>query len=193
MVSINGLAHLDPVTWRRIVSLEPRQESRRKRIAPVLGTFVMFVVDGMLRPPIVRTLVIWLLIGCGFFLGGLLSGWLKITRWVTTPTAILIVLLLVWGVTIVRLLLVIPLPVCRGGTCRTLHDYRWKVGTICGRERWGEYHYQCRCGDRYVRHGRRFMVLSPEGAKHPYKKLIGFRKWIDDSGPVPNDQGASSR
>jgi len=33
----------------------------------------------------------------------------------------------------------------------------------------------------YIREGRRFMSLLPDDTTRPYKKLVGFRKWEDDS------------
>ena len=157
-----------------------------KTFLSILTTFVVFLIEGMTGRTAVRMFLVYFWLSCGALLGGILSGFLNITRWVTVPTGILIVLLLMWAVMVGRLLLFFPLPLCRRGKCRELFDYRWKVGSIFGREKWGIYSYKCECGDSYVRHGRRFMLLNADGTKCPYKKLIGFRTWIDDSDLLPN-------
>ena len=81
-----------------------------------------------------------------------------------------------------RLRLFFPLPLCRQGKCYRLgQDYVWRLGTLFGYEGKGIYLYKCRCGDMYIREGKRFTVLLPDDTTRPYKKLVGFRKWEDDS------------
>jgi hypothetical protein len=81
-----------------------------------------------------------------------------------------------------RLQLFFPLPLCRQGKCHRLgQDYVWRIGTLFGYETKGIYLYKCKCGDTYIREGKRFMVLLPDDTRRPYKKLLGFRKWVDDS------------
>ncbi|HEY1253488.1 MAG TPA: hypothetical protein VGF01_01765 [Terracidiphilus sp.] len=41
--------------------------------------------------------------------------------------------------------------------------------------------YECRCGDKYVRRKKKLMTLNSEQKAHPYKKLVGFHKWADDT------------
>jgi hypothetical protein len=33
----------------------------------------------------------------------------------------------------------------------------------------------------YIHERKRFMALLPDATTRPYKKLVGFRKWEDDS------------
>ena len=33
----------------------------------------------------------------------------------------------------------------------------------------------------YIREGKKFMALLPDDTTGPYKKLVGFRKWEEDS------------
>jgi hypothetical protein len=90
--------------------------------------------------------------------------------------------LLAWAAILGRLLLFYPLPPCRRGICNRLGtDYVWKKGTVYGRTSWGTYLYKCKCDETYVRKGERFMLLLPEGITIPYKRLVGFRKWADES------------
>jgi hypothetical protein len=88
---------------------------------------------------------------------------------------------LTWGLVVGRILLLFPFPACRQGKCRGFQQFAWKRGTIRGWEGWGVYRYQCRCGDQYIRRGRRFRQILPDGKELPYKRLIGFRTWESDS------------
>jgi hypothetical protein len=92
------------------------------------------------------------------------------------------------GLTITRALLVgrlrllFPFPLCQQGKCHRLgQDYVWRLGTLFGYEGKGIYLYKCRCGDLYMREGKRFMELLQDDTRRPYKKLVAFRKWADDS------------
>jgi len=91
-------------------------------------------------------------------------------------------------------LLFLTLPSCKRGQCKSYKDYIWPKGTFFGRTRWGVYHCKCNCGDYYVRDGKRFMevVSFPDGPLRPYKKLIGFRKWTDDSDATTIPPSSSS-
>ena len=81
-----------------------------------------------------------------------------------------------------RLRLFFPLPFCRHGKCQVFgRDYVWRLGTLFGYETKGTYCYKCACGDVYIRKGTRFMELLPDGTRRPYKRLVSFRQWADDS------------
>jgi hypothetical protein len=87
-----------------------------------------------------------------------------------------------------RLRLFFPFPLCRQGKCyRFGQDYVWRLGTLFGYETKGIYLYRCRCGDMYIREGKRFISLLPDDTTRPYKKLVGFRKWEDDSGLLSDE------
>ena len=119
--------------------------------------------------------------------GGLL--WLAIRRpwgktgyWVFAFFGLAAGLIIIRPVLIGRLRLLFPFPLCRRGKCyRFGQDYVWRLGTLFGYEGKGIYLYGCRCGDMYIREGKRFMALLPDDTTLPYKKLVGFRKWEDDS------------
>jgi hypothetical protein len=87
-----------------------------------------------------------------------------------------------------RLRMFFPFPLCRQGKCyRFGQDYVWRLGTLFGYETRGIYLYRCSCGDMYIREGKRFMSLLPDDTTRPYKKLVGFRKWEDDSGLLSDE------
>jgi hypothetical protein len=130
-------------------------------------------------------------------LAGLLGSFLKtsfgISPWIGVPVAFMCLCFLAWAVLLGRLLLFVPFPTCRKGKCHGIDDYSWFHGTFFGKCKWGVYWYSCRCGDKYLRRGKRFMEFIPEvvvppspwvniskGTTRPYKKLVGFRKWADD-------------
>jgi hypothetical protein len=91
-------------------------------------------------------------------------------------------LMLTWAVLVGRILVLFPLPVCRRGKCRGFRQYTWRKGTIRGWEEWGVYLYRCKCGDLYIRRGRQFIQLLPDGKERPYKKLVAFQTWADAPG-----------
>lgn len=106
-----------------------------------------------------------------------------------------------WILLLGRILLFYPFPTCKKSPCSTIADYNWDARFIFGRAGWNSYIYECRCGDFYLRHGRRFLiVVEPEpgpeehpeksrdvritGANtRPYVKLTGFRTWACDDNP----------
>jgi hypothetical protein len=117
-----------------------------------------------------------------------------ISDWIGFPIVFVVMCLLIWAVLLGRLLLFVPFPSCRKGKCHSIDDYSWFHGTFFGKCKWGVYWYSCRCRDQYLRRGKRFMEFIPEpkdspspwvdirkGTTRPYKKLIGFRKWADDT------------
>ena len=64
-------------------------------------------------------------------------------------------------------------PCCRNGHCRRERDYELKS--------FGEeFDWECKCGDRYKRYERRFMQVTDEGEKIPYKVWRPFRGWFPD-------------
>jgi hypothetical protein len=90
-------------------------------------------------------------------------------------------LLITRAILVGRLQLLFPLPSCRQDKCHRFgQDYVWRLGTLFGYESRGIYLYRCRCGDTYIRKGKRFMSLLPDESMRPYKKLVGFRTWVDD-------------
>jgi hypothetical protein len=101
--------------------------------------------------------------------------------WIGYPVGFVVVFLLAWAVLLGRILLLFPFPSCRHGKCHSIDDYTWNWGSLFGREAWGVYYYKCKCGHQYIREGKRFMEILSDGTKCPYKKLIGFRKWTDDT------------
>jgi len=72
-------------------------------------------------------------------------------------------------------------PQCRNGCCRSYHpdkddrDFRLKVI-----ER--ECYWLCKCGDRYQRRGKRFVLINEDGTETPYMIWRAFRGWFPDGG-----------
>ncbi len=65
------------------------------------------------------------------------------------------------------------LPYCRNGHCCGYRDYELK--------RFGEeFNWVCKCGDCYTRCGRRFMQITDNNEKIPYKIWHSFRGWFPD-------------
>lgn len=150
-------------------------------------SFIHFLLDGFALTPrsIVRLASVSLCLAAGIMAGNLLgkhfgSVYGTAGRWVADIVSAIAVLILVWLILLGRILLFFPFPTCRKGKCHSIGDYVWYVGSIYGRVRWGVYHYRCRCGDEYIRKGRKFMEVLPDGTKRSYKQLVGFRKWADD-------------
>src|SRR5882762_5454810 len=107
--------------------------------------------------------------------------WGRIGYGVSNLLGIIVGFLITRAILVGRLRLFFPLPLCRRGKCHTLgRDYVWRLGTLFGYETKGNYLHKCACGDMYVRKGTRFMELLPDDTRRPYKRLVGFRKWVDD-------------
>lgn len=73
------------------------------------------------------------------------------------------------------------LPKCRNGCCRGPghfsfdSDYDW--------QKFGEEYYNvCKCGDRYKRRGRRFVLINADGTETSYLIWRRFRGWCPDEG-----------
>jgi hypothetical protein len=84
-----------------------------------------------------------------------------------------------WGLLTLHVLLK-PWPECRRKKCHTFRDYVWKRGSIYGREKGSQYRYRCKCGDEYLRRGRRFLKVSEDGSVHPFK-IYQKGAWMDDT------------
>jgi hypothetical protein len=72
------------------------------------------------------------------------------------------------------------LPKCRNGCCRG-------PGFLIGSE--GDYEFQvidgepyelCKCGDRYRRQGKRFVLVNEDGTETPYLIWRRLRGWVPD-------------
>lgn len=125
--------------------------------------------------------MITLWIDSGAWLGLKLHRWVGFTGYlVGFPLGSFLAIFVTWAVLLGRIALLYPFPLCQMGQCRGFGQYVWMRGTIYGYERGGRYRYRCKCGDEYVRRGKRFMHVLANGTEAPYKKLIGFRKWEDD-------------
>jgi len=129
-----------------------------------------------------RLLMVSLWFACGAIFGlaferhwghpGLYLGWI-----VGTLSGMAVT----WALLLTRLLFLFPLPPCKQGRCTRIgKDYVWKRGRILGYEGNGVYLYKCNCGDQYLRQGKKFLELLPDGTSRPFKRLVGFRKWGDD-------------
>ena len=64
------------------------------------------------------------------------------------------------------------LPVCRRGCCRA-DDYE-------SQEFRDGYVRVSRCGERYARRGRRFVIVNDDGSVTPYLRWRAFRGWFPE-------------
>jgi hypothetical protein len=79
-----------------------------------------------------------------------------------------------------------PFPACRGGKCLGWRNYYRNSPSPQEKQEENTKQwivYECGCGDKYSRRGKRFMELDSERNAHPYKRLVGFHKWADDTDP----------
>jgi len=63
-------------------------------------------------------------------------------------------------------------PRCRNGRCGAA-DYQMETVD-------GHLMMVCKCGDRYRRRGRRFMIVNPDGSEAPFMVWRPFRGWFED-------------
>jgi hypothetical protein len=111
-----------------------------------------------------------------------LRSWKETGYFVDFASGFYVPVLALW--TIILLWIVLDsFPVCSSGQCRRRRDFA--VSGSCyysnkDRPVDGSTEYKCKCGDEYVRRGKRFMALDSERNPHHYKKLVGFHKWADD-------------
>jgi hypothetical protein len=134
--------------------------------------------------------ILW--IALGVFLADVLNRDVGLSRWIGVPLSVSFVLLFVWALALGRLLLLFPFPPCRQGKCRSIDAYTWMMGRLYGREKWSTYHYWCKCGDEYIREGKRFMQVLPDGTRQAYMKLVGFRKWQAETKPQSSEDGGGN-
>lgn len=74
------------------------------------------------------------------------------------------------------------LPKCRNGCCRETgfssgNDDDYKIQKL--KE---EYYWVCKCGNRYQRRGRRFILINEDGTETPYLIWRRFKGWSPDEG-----------
>ena len=71
-------------------------------------------------------------------------------------------------------------PKCRKGCCKS-RDYTCVEYSMTG----GGLVFQCRCGDKYLRTGDRFMEMGDDGIPIPYMRANGdsLIEWEPDDGP----------
>lgn len=61
-------------------------------------------------------------------------------------------------------------PICRKGLCRS-RDYQLAEVTEKGSV------FMCKCGDKFLRTGKLFCEISPDGTPRPYMRYKGLRLW----------------
>ena len=125
----------------------------------------------------IRTVLFFLFV---LLLAALVRKAFDLTYWVSYLFSFFVVFFSSWAFFLGRILLFYPFPSCRNGKCSSIDDYTSNWGSLFGREKWGLYCYKCGCGLAYVRVGKRFMEVLPDGTRRSYKRLVGCRKWIDD-------------
>lgn len=81
---------------------------------------------------------------------------------------------------------ILSVPCCRQRCyCKVGEDYTYLENTACGWIGRGFY-FKCKCGEEYLRRGRRFLRVLPGDGKAwyklaRYKKMKGWRTWVDDT------------
>ncbi len=88
--------------------------------------------------------------------------------------------LLSWAALLTLNVLLKPWPECRQGRCRSFRDYVWMRGTVFGWEKGGRFRYRCKCGDEYLRDGRKFLRVLGDGTTRGYKRYECGVGWMDD-------------
>jgi len=132
----------------------------------------------MTMPRLIGT-TIW--IACGAILGSFLGNrWGAFGYIFGFLAGFLSASVLTWLILVTQNLFLMPFPECRRGKCHSFRDYVWKRGTIYGREKGGIFRYRCKCGDEYIRDGKRFMQVLSDGTTRPYKRYE-HGKWVDDT------------
>src|SRR5258708_290639 len=112
-----------------------------------------------MRLTLPRLLMITFWIGCGATVAlSLINTWGVIAAFIGFVLGVTGGITITWAITLGRILLFFPLPLCRQGKCQRFgKDYVWRKGTVYGKCKWGVYLYKCRCGDQYLRRGKKFM------------------------------------
>ena len=72
-------------------------------------------------------------------------------------------------------------PRCRMGRCGA-DDYEFleRRETPLAGGPMQSYLYRCRCGDRYVQRGRRFVQIATDGTEQPFMAVSGWGRWSTD-------------
>ncbi|GEM_PF-2495425 len=154
--------------------------------------FLRFLADGFIGLLFIpgRFFVLFWWFAIGVFMAKALNRFAGITVWIGTALAFLFILLLLWSISLGWLLIFFPFPPCRQKKCNNINDYTWIMGRIYGREKWGVCRYWCRCGDEYIRKGKKFMRVLSDGTEQPYMILYNFRKWQTDEGSDCEESGS---
>ncbi len=146
--------------------------------------FLRFLADGFIGLLFIpsRFLVLFGWFAAGSIMAKTLNRFAGISMLIGTTLSVLFILLLLWAISVGRLLIFFPFPPCRQKKCNSISDYTWIMGRIYGREKWGVYRYWCMCDDEYIRQGKRFMQVSDD-TEQSYMILDSFRNWqIDKRG-----------
>jgi len=72
------------------------------------------------------------------------------------------------------------LPKCRNGCCRGPGFSLDDEGDYKIQEVEGEFYEVCKCGDRYQRRGKRFVLINEDGTETPYLIWRRFRGWFPE-------------
>jgi hypothetical protein len=73
------------------------------------------------------------------------------------------------------------LPKCRNGCCRGPGNLLGDYGDYESCKLGDKYYLVCRCGGRYKRNGKRFVVINDDGTETPYLIWRPFRGWFQDT------------
>jgi hypothetical protein len=71
------------------------------------------------------------------------------------------------------------LPKCRNGCCHGPSGFS-NEGDYKIQEVESEFYMVCKCGDRYQRRGKQFVLVNEDGSESPYLIWRRFRGWFPD-------------
>ena len=122
---------------------------------------------------------------CAVIAGRLFARYNLMPLWLTTALGFilgsLLFCMLFFLLVEYRIKWFLSLPYCKQDRCyRFAVDYTWMNGTIFGWIEWSQHYFRCKCGDRYLRIGKRFMRVQDDGTLIPYKRLERQNCWIEE-------------
>jgi hypothetical protein len=127
--------------------------------------------------------VLWLsfIFTCAFFAGRTLAVYWGKWGWVAGGligiTCVFLLLYALWLLAELYYRFRPLRPTCRRGKCQA-DEYEIKV--VVKEGSW-ESENRCKCGDTYVRRGKRSMLLGPDGSTQPYMLRRPYHNWEPDN------------
>src|SRR3984957_16397120 len=143
--------------------------SVRKSLYEAQWSWLMFIFYAIFgwKDNVIRFIPLFTMIVLSEGLAIFVKKTFEIPEWVAMAVSFVVVFSVAWILLLMRLLLFVPFPTCKKGKCSNIDDYSFFHGTFFGKCKWGVYWYKCRCGDQYLRRGKKFMEFIPEVKEPP--------------------------